>query len=140
MDETVSYFHKESGEILTFTDEIMQIAEGNAPPEDRPQWLQDAVSEALEFLRKEEEYIPLPTQFDIHEYAIMERFCRSIEDRDKSRVLYRAIKGRGAFRMFKDKIRALGLVDDWYRYRAEALAEHARRWCIGNDVEYHEDS
>ena len=140
MDETVCYFHKESGEIVTFTDEIMQIAEGNAPPEDRPRWLQDAVSEALEFVRKEEEYIPLPTQFDIHEYAIMERFCRSIEDRDKSQALYRAIKGRGAFRMFRDKIRALGLVDDWQEYRAEAMAEHARRWCIGNDVKYHEDS
>ena len=28
-------------------------------------------------------YLPWPTKFDIHEYSIMERFCRSIDDDDR---------------------------------------------------------
>ncbi|NIA06580.1 MAG: hypothetical protein GWP14_02915 [Actinobacteria bacterium] len=138
-EEIGSYFHKETGRIITITDEMMRAAEENEPLEGRPQWMQEAMAQAREYLQNEKEYIPLPTQFDIHEYAIMERFCLSLEDQEISRALYHAIKGRGAFRMFKDKIHELGVADDWYKYRDEDLTEQARYWCADNSVQYYED-
>ena len=95
---------------------------------------------ARDYLQNEEEYIPLPDQFDIHEYAIMKRFCLDLEDREKGMELYYAIKGRGAFRRFKDKIHELGLADEWYKCRDEAITEVAKSWCIENNLPYYEDS
>lgn len=139
-DEMASYLYKETGKIITISDETMRAAKENEPLEDRPQWQQKAITEAHDFLRNEKEYIPLPTQFDIHEYEIMERFCLSLEDREIGVDLYYAIKGSGAFRRFKDKIHELGVADDWYKYREEALREQAKYWCMDNEVPYYEDS
>lgn len=66
----------------------------------------------------------------------MERFCLSIEDEEISDSLYYAIKGKGAFRRFKEGIHRYGITDDWYKYREEALKQMARDWCEENDIEY----
>jgi hypothetical protein len=79
-------------------------------------------------------YLPFPTKFDIHEYRIMERFCYAIEDDDICDDLCRAIRGRGAFRYFNDKIHAYGIAEDWYRYRDNALREIAIEWCEENGM------
>lgn len=65
----------------------------------------------------DENYIPIPSKFDINEYSIMEEFCIDIDDDKLNDELYSAIKGRGAFRRFKDLIQRNGLADDWYTYR-----------------------
>lgn len=85
-----------------------------------------------------DDYLPLPTKFDIHEYSIMERFCRSREDDEMRDDLCDAIRGRGAFRRFKDSIHEHGIADDWYKYRDEALREIAIEWCEENGIPYTE--
>ena len=75
---------------------------------------------------------------DIHEYRIMERFCSSIEDDDMRDDLCQAIRGRGAFRYFKDRIHAYGIAEEWYRYRDEALREIAVAWCEEHGIPYTE--
>ena len=51
---------------------------------------------------------------------MMERFCLSVDDEDMRDDLCDAIRGRGAFRRFKDGIQAYGIAEAWYRYRDEA--------------------
>jgi hypothetical protein len=51
-----------------------------------------------------DDYLPLPSKFDIHEYHIMEEFCYSVVDEKIRRVLSDKIRGSGAFRRFKDAI------------------------------------
>jgi hypothetical protein len=77
-------------------------------------------------------------RFEIHEYSIMERFCLSVDDEDIRDDLCDAIRGRGAFRRFKDRIQAYGIAEDWYRYRDEALREIAMAWCEEHDIPYTE--
>ena len=138
-EEMAAYFHKPTGEIVTITEEMMWAAEADDPLEDHPEWMREGITIARDYLQNEEEYIGLPDQFDIHEYSIMERFCLDLEDREKGTELYYTIKGRGAFRRFKDKIHELGLDDEWYKCRDEAITEVAKYWCIENNLPYCED-
>jgi hypothetical protein len=48
------------------------------------------------------------------------------------------IRGRGAFRRFKDQIQAYGMAEEWYRYRDTALREIAVAWCEEHGIPYNE--
>lgn len=48
-----------------------------------------------------ERFIDLPDKFDFHEYRQLERFIGAVEDSRVADELWRAIKGKGAFRYFK---------------------------------------
>ncbi|WP_370775244.1 UPF0158 family protein [Roseburia sp.] len=76
-----------------------------------------------------EDYIPLPGQYDINEYRIMEEFIYELPAGKNQDVLARTIQGRGAFRRFKDKLYDLNLEKHWYQYRDEAYEKIARQWC-----------
>jgi hypothetical protein len=68
----------------------------------------------------------------------MERFYLSVDDEDIRDDLCDTIRGRGAFRRFKDRMRLYGMAEEWYRYRDAALREIAMAWC--DVVSYrHED-
>jgi Uncharacterised protein family (UPF0158) len=83
-------------------------------------------------------YLPLPDRFEIHEYSIMERFCLSVDDEDIRDDLCDAIRGRGAFRRFKDRMQMYGMVEEWYRYRDAALRKIAMAWCEAHGIAYTE--
>ena len=76
-----------------------------------------------------EHYLPLPDRFEMHAYSIMERCCLLVDDEDMRDDLCDAIRGRGAFRRFKDRIQAYGMAEAWYWYRDAALREIAMAWC-----------
>jgi hypothetical protein len=83
-------------------------------------------------------YLPLPDKFEINEYRIMERFCLSRDDEDMRDALCNAIRGRGAFRYFKDKMHEYGIAEAWYRYRDAALRDMAIAWCATHSIPYTE--
>ena len=72
------------------------------------------------------------------EYSIMERFCLSVDNEDIADDLCDTIRGRGAFRRFKDRIQAYGIAEAWYRYRDAALREIAVAWCEEHGIPYTE--
>ena len=51
----------------------------------------------------------------------------------------RLIKGRGAFRRFKDNIFEYGIEQNWFQYRREAFKEIAIDWCGENNISYAEE-
>lgn len=77
-----------------------------------------------------------PSQFDIHEYSIMEDFVDDLPDGRARNKLMNAISGRGAFRRFKDAICDYGIEQQWYDYQAKAYRRIAVRWCQENGFEY----
>ena len=82
-----------------------------------------------------EDYIPLPGQYDINEYRIMEEFIYELPAGKNQDVLARTIQGRGAFRRFKDKLYDLNLEKQWYQYREEAYEKIARQWCERHKID-----
>ena len=139
-DEAESYLDTATGEIFMISDEEMHIAEESTSPEEYPEWQQEIIKAAKEILEdKEGRFITRPSRFDIDEYRMMEKFSLSVNDDEISDSLYAAIKGRGAFRRFKDGVCRFGLEKDWNRYRDENYKKLAVEWCKENDIEYIDD-
>jgi len=134
-DENRSFLDKRTGQVVLISEEEQNAAEDDEPIEDFPDWEQDQVRIAKE-TNETNDYIPLPSKFDIHEYSIMERFCLFLNDADTRNIFCRLIKGSGAFRRFKDAIQDYGIADDWYNYRNNALREIAIEWCQENSIEF----
>src|SRR5438093_1206865 len=125
-EEGSSSLNTTTGEVVYVTTEELQAAEEEQPLEDFPAWQHDAIRIAGE-IRETDHYLPLPDRFEINEYRMMERFCLSVDDDDLRDDLCDAIRGRGAFRRFKDRVHAYGMAEEWYRYRDNALRGMA--WC-----------
>ena len=81
----------------------------------------------------------LPTRFEIHEWQTMDRFARWVDDERISEELGYALRGRGAFRMFKEAIHRLGVAEEWYEYRERALRRIAVEWCEANGIRFTEE-
>ncbi len=139
-DETQAYLDTKTGEVVFVTEEELCFDEEGDEEEDRA----DGEEEERRMARAvaedtEGRFLALPSKFDIHEYGIMEDFCRSLENEEASEELCDAIQGQGAFRRFKDAIHRLGIADRWYEFRNAALKEIAIDWCKEYEIPYEDD-
>ncbi len=99
----------------------------------------DEFQEEIDRVEESEDFIALPSQFDLHEYRIMERFSASqADDRVRERLL-EAISGKGAFRRFKDTAHRLGVREAWFEYRFAALAVQVADFLDENGISYIDD-
>ena len=87
-----------------------------------------------------ERFVDAPDKFDFHEYRHMERFIGTVENTETAEQLWRAIKGKGAFRYFKDTASRLGLLKQWYQYRDDALKEFVLEWAEAHQVPIMDDT
>ena len=107
----------------THNEKVLMLFDGMVDGEDNPELFEDIKEGFVE------DYIPLPGQYDINEYRIMEEFIYELPAGKNQDVLARTIQGRGAFRRFKDNLYDLNLEKQWYQYRDEAYEKIARQWC-----------
>jgi hypothetical protein len=136
-DEQSSFLNLTTGEVVSITDEELRAAENDEPLEDFPEWQHDAIRIARDIVETDH-YLQLPERFEINEYRMMERFCLSVDDDDMRDDLCDSIRGRGAFRRFKDRMLLYGMAEEWYRYRNAALREIAMAWCEEHGIAYTE--
>jgi Uncharacterised protein family (UPF0158) len=134
-DEATAYINRRTGELYTLSREEIDLVEDEDDPEDLPDWQREALSKAREILDSED-WLPLPDKFDIHEYAIMEGFCRAVDAPELREELLNSIRGRGAFRYFKDTIYRHGIQEAWYRHRQAAFEKVAIEWLEANGITY----
>jgi hypothetical protein len=137
-DELSHYLDRRTGEIFLITLEEMSAAEEDEPLSDYPEWQQESLLKAREILDSDD-FVQLPSQFEIHEYSIMERFASEYEDRRTSAELLRSLKGKGAFRRFKDTVFDLDIRDAWYDFRRRELEEIAVEWLEAEKIPYTRD-
>jgi hypothetical protein len=131
-DEMASYVNRATGEVVTLSQEDLLLAEDD-PGDDLPDWQREVVAEAKRILESDE-WLELPTKFDIHEWKIMDDFGASLPAESQRTAIADAIHGRGAFRNFKSTIRRLGLEAAWFAYKTAALETIARDWLRRNDL------
>jgi hypothetical protein len=140
-DESRVFLDRQTGEVHAFGPDELRSAETDEDPSDFPDWQQPLVALARQvFSDSSGRFVELPDPWDIHEYRALEGFATSQTDPTIADQLLSAIRGRGAFRHFKDAIHRLGIADTWYTYRGEFLQEIARDWCQANDIPYTEGS
>jgi len=154
-DESHAYLKKTTGKVITITDddfamvedaeEIEEILEEGYGDEINDSSSNDLDLEAAFFrdvknvLSLDEDYLKLPSQFDINDYEIMERFCFSIPNEKIGDVLLRKIRGAGAFRRFKETIDRYKIEEDWFKFKDEAYKEIAVAWLERHGFAYTDD-
>lgn len=117
-DEWVAYINRRTGQLVTVTD-----------------YDREESTEAVE-VENSPDFLALPSEFDLDEYSIMERFCLSRADSDLFAKLGSLIRGRGAFRRFKEAIRRAGIEDEWYSFRQESLESLAASFLDAHGIPY----
>jgi hypothetical protein len=135
-------FDRQMGRVVSVDRDVMNGVEEDDEEllDGLPDWQKDEVEIARAVCDDNgERFIDAPDKFDFHEYRHMERFIETIEDGEAAEALWRAIKGRGAFRYFKDTADRLGLLDRWFRYRDAAMKAFVIEWAEANNVPFEDD-
>jgi hypothetical protein len=143
LEESVTRFDRQTGRIVSVDRHILGAFEEGEEDElgELPDWQEEQLEIAKAVAADTgERFIDAPDKFDFHEYRHMERFIGTVESTPAAEELWRAIKGKGAFRFFKDTARRLGLLDQWYQYRDAAVKEHVLAWAEANEVTVEDDT
>ena len=135
---STAFLNRETGDVYTLREEEAGLVEDGIDLDDLPDWQRDDVDGVREVLESEA-WLPLPTSFDVHEWAIMDEFSRAIDDPDLRGELLNAIRGAGAFRCFRDALHRRGIHESWYSYRTAALGQIAADWLDGHGIAYARD-
>ena len=137
-DEQHAYLNKITGELITVTNDDIAVIENGGDWSDYPEW-QQSIFQNTEKILSSDDYLELPSKFEINEYEMMERFCLSISDEKNSDVFLDMIRGSGAFRRFKDLIYRYDIEKDWFKFKDEAYKEIAISWLESKGFDYADD-
>lgn len=141
MDTTV-YYNKITGEILNVQDDDFRIVEDDDFEnniQDYPEWQREHLKEVYNLMYNDiDNYIALPSYFEIKDSDIMEEFIEKVSNFNKKRQLENCMWQKGMYRKFKDKLIEIGLENDYYKFYDEKLKEIAIEWCNDNNLEYEE--
>jgi hypothetical protein len=137
-DSISSYLDVETGEVHSITEEEFDLAEDpQTAIEDLPNWQHEAVKLARNIQEQEgKRYLALPDKFDVHEWAIMDRFSMTLRDTQMRNDFHGGIRGAGAFRLFKHLLTEYNLWDAWNRFKQVELRQMAIQWCEENNITF----
>ncbi len=138
MDEYYTMFDRKTYTFIMFSEEAFRAADNMEPSDHLPEWQQDERKWAEMYIEDSDRLVSLPDKYDIDEYEMMEDFCYQLEDKEVKDRLLIAIRGRGAFRRFKDQILRDGVREDWFQFRDERYKVLAKVWCEENDIQFEE--
>lgn len=80
-DKLVQYYSKKTGGIISFTEEYLvdeDLTEEDL--NDHPDWEKGILKESIEIRDNFEDYIELPSRYEINEYDIMCDYAESLSD------------------------------------------------------------
>jgi len=115
------YYHTKTEAVVVYMDEALTGVDASELAEDIEENWQDNIH--------------LPTKYEIDEYNMMEEFIWSLPEGAAQDKFKNLIRGRGAFRRFKDSVYDLNLQDKWYAYRDAAYVKQAKEWCERHGIE-----
>jgi hypothetical protein len=130
-EEVSFYLNKKTGEIYWLRDGEKRSVDNETIFDIEV----EVIEKAKEILLYNDDWIQIPTKFDIHEWGIMNDFCYTISDEYLRDGCLNAIHGSGAFRMFKDYIYRYDLKEKWLKFRENVYREIARDWFERNGIE-----
>jgi len=135
-DDWAVFLNRRTGELVTVTGEESRAVEDEDFDDDELDDLDDERIRLIRTVFESDDYLQLPSRFDIDEYHIMERFCRQVEDDHIREDLLQCIRRPGAFGRFKTLVHHCRLMDDWYAFRDRALEGIAIEWLEDHRIAY----
>ncbi|WP_160112429.1 UPF0158 family protein [Salicibibacter kimchii] len=137
-DELHQFVNRKTGEVEVINEDALRKADWEKPHDEVNEWQKEERALAEDIIENEDDYEPIPDSYAINDYRLMEIFIDSLTDEKKQATLAQAIRGKGAFRRFKDRIIDLGVADDWYEFKDKEYLAFARQWCEEKDIQYRE--
>ena len=123
------YLDRQTGKVIMVADEALRYAE-TSPYMPMPEWMQNAVWAAAQ-VREDcgKRYIPIPQADTADEYRDMEAFIPTVGDARLQSELWRAIRGTGVFRRFRDVL-AIHLPERlrWLAFKENRVQARINDW------------
>src|SRR6266480_4992550 len=141
-EEIGTFVDLENGCVVTIDGSVLSdVEEGDEDAlSDVPDWQKDEIEIARAIVANSgKRFVAPPDKYEFHEYQQMERFIGTVRNSGAADQLWQAIKGKGAFRYFKDTADRLGLLNQWFQYRDDAMKEFVVDWAQDNSVPYEDD-
>ena len=136
-DEQGSWVDLEKGCVVCLSHSLLSaVEEGDEDVGSLGEWESEELEIAKAMVADSEggRFVDAPGKFDFHEYRHMERFIGTVENSAAAEQLWQAIKGKRAFRHFKDTAGRLGLLEQWYQYRDSAMKDFVRDWAEAHQI------
>ncbi|CAN7502062.1 UPF0158 family protein [Paenibacillus sp. LjRoot153] len=136
IDDTFTFINTNSGEVITLTREEMRTVEDEEPFEKFPDWQRENIEKAISIIEDEDGvFVDFTLRNNFNEYEIIEEFIVRLPDQKNREILDDTIRGRGAFRRFKDRIIELGVDKQWYTYKEGKIRQLVIEWCKEHNIE-----
>lgn len=131
LEELIEEIYDEDDNQLTTLEELLQGRD------DIQDWQKELLLEAdrvdREYGRR---YISVEPDDSYQDYNDMDHFIATLDDDQLQDRLWRAIRGGGAFRRFKDLVaRHPDIEEQWYAYKDARARERLLRWLDAHDIE-----
>ena len=134
--DSISYFlDRRTGEIELITEEVWSAGEKDELISTYPEWQRDSILKARE-IQSTDHFVELPNKLEIDSYDMMEQFCHEYPNRGISEKLLAVIKGKGAFRRFRDMVADLGIQDEWNRFEHQQFEDLAVEWLEAEGIPF----
>jgi hypothetical protein len=119
--EAEYYLNRETGEIILIGSMITDS---------------EGITAQIEDVTDNNRYLRVPHVEPRDGYRDMERFIETVKDKNLNQLLSLAIKGKGAFRRFKDVLHDYPQERDrWFRFQADRTQQRVLEWLDSEDIE-----
>jgi hypothetical protein len=136
--ESAGYLNRKTSELLIFSDEELSAAEWGDDLQDYPEGQRQQILKAIQVMDSED-YVELPSRYELDDYDIMFGFSSSLDNLDLQDDLLEAIRGKGAPERFRAVIKTRNLEQQWQQYRRNAIREAAVGWLESNGIPFQDD-
>ncbi|KAA3640756.1 MAG: hypothetical protein DWP95_08145 [Proteobacteria bacterium] len=136
--ESVSYINVNNGDVVIVFEDFLISPNSDKVDAMMPECQKEEINRCQD-IESGDDWIELPSQFEINEYQIMRTFADNRKDTNENQKLHAALTGSKAFRRFKDTAFDIGVIDEWYKFKTKALTDIARTWCEDNGFDIIED-
>jgi hypothetical protein len=91
--------------------------------------------EVPEDLETSDQYVAIPHKIDLDLGRNLALRFVAQELADQAERVNDIFRHKGAYARFKDILESMGLLEEWYRFEAEATGRALRDWCAENGIE-----
>lgn len=147
-DEHSYWLDKQTGRVILLDSEVSDALREGEDLADLPDWQREMAEEMTPLLRAlgeltgeevgEEElnrFVEIPQRDSSEAYEVTEDFVETVTDSRLRDLLVVALRGKGAFRRFKNRLLDFPAERErWFRFSNERLRHRIKEWAEGEGV------
>ncbi len=133
----IYYYDKQLNEFHMIEQIYIQMIENDKPPDNLLDWMHNSLNQAKSYIEKVDQgdIVNLYNYMDVNLYTFIEQFVYYKNNDDLAYV----IRGKKAFRRFRDTVERKGWLEEWYEFERVQYAKKVIEWAEENNLDYDDD-